>query len=1116
MKNIKLYLKTICCFCLLSLSAKNQTLPNSVSFKTPEVAAFNHFIETPVSLYTGVPSISIPLYEINIKGVTVPIKLNYHAGGIRVDQDATWVGLGWSLDYGGEISRKTKGIPDEYYYFYGGTEEGYRVNHFMQLPNVGSSGWNYPAQYDRVERISLAKRGGSDYMPDEFYYSTLGYSGRFMFSQAQNKFLLFPKEDIGIQKFDGPTKLYVWNMKLPDGISIDFGRGACTKQEMSVMNLQTNVANSWQIKAVKNNYGDSISYEYDNFSYRLPKISGQQFSLATTGIGGSTNVVNPMLYDSRIKTISFPNGRIEFSVIEREDMPNQALSEIVVYDNANSLVKKIRFNYSYFYGNALDVLATADPYYASRIPDGYRYKRLRLDSVSIGAQGLQPITYAFDYYTNTQMPSKYSFAQDHWGFYNGIANMSIYGYIPNLDTRINGGDRRVKPENSNVFSLKSITYPEGGKSEFIYENNMASAQGLPNELLASYQDDNFIEKEAAITVSSDVRSTSRPEATETINGVRYFRKIFTVEGGGYATFGNNWSVYTNFGISPMEDNAPYLADNVEFKLERIENGNRTTVRSFNTTHSDYPYNNAPPRKGQDDALIPILPGNYEMTVAITYLNQPDSPPANQPYNLFFTVKWRELNTLTTAINVGGLRVKDINYYSDNNILVKKKSYSYKNPNMNPAAPNFTSGRIVSLPQYYQYKMKKQSDVVNGGQNIEWKLVFSSSSILPLETTAGSFVGYEYVDEFDVDFSNTQNNLKTNSRFSFVQPYFSQFYPQMNQGMYEPKEWTRGKLLNKSYYKGNSIIKSEDYSYFFVSPFANNTETAEDYVEEINTDFISYQSMVDSYSGDGSGFPEDFYDNYKSIQGNWVYFYYSPFNNTNAGIAPPGTAIGNTTSYYSTMVPYFKRFTGFDKLKTKTITLFDEQQNAIVQTENYAYERTPMHYQLTKTESQSSAGTAVTSENKYPQDLIFSGGEEAARQKLVDNHQLNISLMQTLTKNAKSEQSKTEFGIDPLTGFVMPKVVRTNSLANGDFEERNRFNKFDDKGNLLEIQQTAGAKTVYLYSYNKQYPVAEIKNADYAAVVATLGGQTTVDAFAVSSPTDVQLKSFLDPLRISIA
>ncbi|PWS28868.1 hypothetical protein DHW03_03270 [Pedobacter yonginense] len=1087
----------------------------SVTFKSPEVSAFNKSIETPVSMYTGVPNISIPLYEINIKGVSVPVTLDYHAGGIRLSQDATWVGLGWNLSYGGEISRKTRGIPDEYYYLYGGTNAPNSVNYFMQKPKLGLVP-NSSVSDDRIDYINSAKRGGIDYMPDEFYYSALGYSGRFMFSQNRNKFLLYPKEDIDVSKYDGPsqTKLYSWNLKLPNGIAVNFGQEGCSKQQMSVMNLQTNVTNAWQIKSIKNTYNDTITYSYDQFNYRVYQLNGQQAVIGAASVDYSTNISNPLIYDSRIKVINFPGGRIEFSTLGRQDMPTERLDEINVYDNSNNNVKKIHFNYSYFYGEAFDIKNIANFYDEARNPSDYRYKRLRLDGISITASGLQPVNYTFDYYTLPQMPSKFSFAQDHWGYYNGIANASMYGMIPNLDPKIAGGDKRVKAEYAKLFALKSITYPEGGKKEFVYEGNTAGVWNAPKELLETYQDDNFLEKYEALSISSYSRSTSYPAPNETINGVRYFRKRFTVGGLGFTTQ-NNWSVNTNFGISTLEKDLPYLADNVDFKLERVNSDNsKTILRQFNTTSTSYPYNNAPARNGKDNYWVNLNAGTYEMTVAITYLNKPNSKPDNQPYNLSFFVRWRELNPLTNMINVGGLRIKEINAFNHDNVLVDKKTYSYVNPYANATIPNFTSGRLVSLPQYLQYQIGHLRDPY-GVYKDYFNIKFSSNSIVPLESTSGSFAGYEYVKENHVDVANPANNLTSESRFSFVQPYFSQFYNFKTLGLTEPKEWARGKLLSKQYFKGNNLLKKEEYEYNFVSPYANNTENLEDYVESINTDLISFQSFSERYLQNPSDLPADFYDvtGADGINESCIYFYYGPFDNhvTTYGSRPDRNGnINRNTCDYTTAVPYFKLYTGFDKIKSKTTTYFDNPTTPVVQTENYEYGRAPIHYQLTKTTNNLSTGNQITNEIKYPLDLSLTGSEETGRLGLISSHQLDTQVDQVRKTNGKEEISRTDYLLDPTLNVVVPSRSKTNTGSNNSLEVRMNYEKFDKHGNLLSKRAENGISTVYIWGYNDQYPVAQVVSADYNTAISYLNL-----AILKNPASDAQLREELKKLYINL-
>lgn len=65
-----------------------------------------------VDLFTGDFSYNIPLFELPGPNGGYPFNLSYQSG-ITVDQEASWVGLGWSLNPGA-INRQMRGLPDDF------------------------------------------------------------------------------------------------------------------------------------------------------------------------------------------------------------------------------------------------------------------------------------------------------------------------------------------------------------------------------------------------------------------------------------------------------------------------------------------------------------------------------------------------------------------------------------------------------------------------------------------------------------------------------------------------------------------------------------------------------------------------------------------------------------------------------------------------------------------------------------------------------------------------------------------------------------------------------------------------------------------------------------------
>jgi hypothetical protein len=100
---------------VFSQTTADQIWYNVVSVPpSPNAAALGKYGEVPVNKVSGIPDISLPILGLSEGGINVPVSLSYHAGGIRVADEPTWVGLGWALNAGGVITRAMRGLPDDH------------------------------------------------------------------------------------------------------------------------------------------------------------------------------------------------------------------------------------------------------------------------------------------------------------------------------------------------------------------------------------------------------------------------------------------------------------------------------------------------------------------------------------------------------------------------------------------------------------------------------------------------------------------------------------------------------------------------------------------------------------------------------------------------------------------------------------------------------------------------------------------------------------------------------------------------------------------------------------------------------------------------------------------
>lgn len=129
-----------------------------------------------VNLLTGDFTYNLPLLEVPSPEGGYPISLSYH-GGIRPHQEASWVGLGWTLNPGA-ITRSVNGYPDDhlnvtreiYDWWEGGQSESFSMG--IGIP-LGQTGISLGLMYGYSEDTYQGKGG------------VLGLSVNYGFPQSQ-------------------------------------------------------------------------------------------------------------------------------------------------------------------------------------------------------------------------------------------------------------------------------------------------------------------------------------------------------------------------------------------------------------------------------------------------------------------------------------------------------------------------------------------------------------------------------------------------------------------------------------------------------------------------------------------------------------------------------------------------------------------------------------------------------------------------------------------------------------------------------------------------------------------------------------------------------------------
>src|SRR5690349_6813375 len=112
MKHRLKYRKPIAAFLLILIGAQTLLPVTALALTSgpsqPEASSFKQAgVSDMVDLFSGNFSYNLPVMDVD----GYPLNLNYSSGS-GIDDEASWVGLGWSLNVGA-ITRQLRGIADD-------------------------------------------------------------------------------------------------------------------------------------------------------------------------------------------------------------------------------------------------------------------------------------------------------------------------------------------------------------------------------------------------------------------------------------------------------------------------------------------------------------------------------------------------------------------------------------------------------------------------------------------------------------------------------------------------------------------------------------------------------------------------------------------------------------------------------------------------------------------------------------------------------------------------------------------------------------------------------------------------------------------------------------------
>jgi YD repeat-containing protein len=1014
--------------------------------KTPEAAAFLKYGEYPVDLSTGVPNISIPLYTVDLGNYKLPISLNYHASGIKVSQEATWVGLGWNLNAGARVILSVRDGVDE---------NNPSVDIMPDDQVIGDYFDEHPYQF--LGGIFNTLNLDRSRVKDVYNFSSPTASGSFYINNFSNPevVVVFPPDGSFKVELLGTSRTNM-GFKITDSSGNIYLFNATKEKSERTMSHGDEYISAWYVDEISTSNNKKILFTYENDGnvneYSFTEKIDISRNRVTYAPGEFSNMpftcpeyhyvteIKPLkkegstvtTHAKKIKEILFneSKSRVLFDrVADREDMVENSGASYLKFikveqkvGNEFEMQKGFEFLYSYFEATGNQSVSIS-----------HKNKRLKLNGVIdlLDGSGHNFV------YSDLGMPSKVSKSQDYYGYYNDISNADLIPrvtYINNgVSTIVGNAVRNVNPLTNQAGVLTEIHYPTQGWTKFNYETNQYfGVNKFPNYNLINV-DYGSLQGEGTGSVDSEDFDEPIDDGYPNCNSQQ----------------ANSCIVYHTINFNALNASGSVKFDvvrvghvanvDVHYKYVRVRiignNGNliydslkqRGTAANDSSGSRETITATVPPHFNSGKIILEVYGSVFRIEGFLFQYANDDSAPRN--------------------LDAAGLRVSSMENYNHDNVLLLKKGFDYSS--LNDA--NKTSGKLVNdlsteftthLFTNYDYDVCIYDIAIISKMDSQAVYSATSNSRFGIE---GNSVVYEYVREYNLDtFTNERNGYS------------------LYQFRTDPDEIPNPALTIQTSWKRGKMLVKEDYKMVGTTPYILRREI-NDYDEDYSkTAVISGFKML---------------------------------RNANVNVNPDTDPLA--IPFIMACEPFMANSPQFVELVRYNITIpwfylkstnvqeyfYNANNTASGSTVNAStYKYSSLHLQLSDKETQNSKGETLLTKYFYPQDTAMSA-EPFMSNLITKNVVAKPICIQTFNGTNKLSEQKTIYK-DWGNNLILPIRIQA-AKGNAALENRLQFMAYDQYGNPLEAQMENGTPVSFIWGYNNSQLIAKIEYATYDVMNNTL-------------------------------